>query len=128
MANSATLGGHVVLEDYAIIGGLTPVHQFVKIGCHAIIGGASAVNQDIAPFLMAEGNKAVTHGLNVVGLKRRGFSDEQIEVLKDVYKIIFRSKLILKNAIEQVKGKYPDDENVKHMVEFILQSERGICR
>jgi UDP-N-acetylglucosamine acyltransferase len=127
-SNNATLAGHVEVEDYVIIGGLTPIHQFVKIGSHAMIGGASAVNQDIAPFLIAEGNKAKTHGINIVGLKRRGFSDEDIDIIKDGYKIVFRSKLMLETAIIKLNEKYPENKHINYFIEFIKKSERGICR
>lgn len=127
-SNNATLGGHVHVGDHVVIGGLTPVHQFVKIGSHAMIGGASAVNQDIAPFLIAEGNKAKTHGINLVGLKRRGFTDEDVEIIKDVYKIVYRSKLMLEKAVETVKEKYSGNKHVEYFLDFIKQSERGLCR
>lgn len=127
-SNNATLAGHVEVGDYVVIGGLTPIHQFVKIGSHAMIGGASAVNQDIAPFLIAEGNKAKTHGINIVGLKRRGFADEDVEIIKDAYKIVFRSKLMLEQAVSTLKEKYPNNEHINYFIEFIKNSERGICR
>ena len=127
-SNNATLAGHVEVGDFVVIGGLTPIHQFVKIGSHTMIGGASAVNQDIAPFLIAEGNKAKTHGINVVGLKRRGFSDEDIEIIKDGYKIVFRSKMMLDKAILTLSEKYPDNKHINYFIEFIKNSERGICR
>lgn len=127
-SNNATLAGHVEVEDYVIIGGLTPIHQFVKVGSHVMIGGASAVNQDIVPFVIAEGNKAKTHGVNMVGLKRRGFTDEDIEIIKDGYKIVFRSKMMLSTALSELKAKYPDNEHINYFIEFINKSERGICR
>ena len=128
LANSATLAGHVQLGDFVIVGGLTPVHQFVKIGSYAMIGGASAVNQDIVPFVIAEGNKAVTHGINIVGLRRKGFSREDMSNLKDAYKTIFRSGLKLVDATQSVKEEYPDDKNIEYLLDFISKSERGICR
>ena len=93
-----------------------------------MVGGASAVNQDIAPFLIAEGNKAKTHGINVVGLKRRGFTEEEVEIIKDAYRIVFRSKLMLNDAITSLEEKYGSDKNIKYFIEFIKNSERGICR
>jgi UDP-N-acetylglucosamine acyltransferase len=128
LANTATLAGHVILGDYVIVGGLTPVHQFVKIGSHAMIGGASAVNQDILPFMMAEGNKATIRGINSVGLKRRGFTDEQINIIKDAHRIIFREKRALIDATNLLIEKYPDCENIKYILKFINESERGVCR
>jgi len=128
LANTATLAGHVELGDFVIVGGLTPVHQFVKIGNHAMIGGASAVNQDILPFMMAEGNKASIRGINAVGLKRRGFTDDEIGEIKDANKLIFRSNLTLANAIEELLVRYPDSKNIKYIIDFVNQSERGVCR
>jgi len=91
MANAANLAGHIHVDDYAIIGGLTGVHQFVRIGAHAMIGGCSAVSQDVPPYVLAEGNRARLHGLNLTGLKRRNFSPEAIQALRTAYRILFRS-------------------------------------
>ncbi len=128
MANAANLAGHIDVEDYAIIGGLTGIHQFTRIGTHAFIGGASAVAQDVPPYVTASGNRAKLYGLNLVGLKRRGFSEETLNALRQAYRIIFRSSLILKKAIEKVRAEVPDLPEVRHMVEFIEQSERGVTR
>lgn len=128
LANSATLAGHVILDDFVIVGGLTPVHQFVKIGSHVMIGGASAVNQDILPFMMAEGNKAGIRGINAVGLKRRGFSDEEIAEIKDAYRIIFRDNNALLDAVNILKEKYSESKHINYLIEFINKSERGVCR
>jgi len=128
MANAANLAGHIDVEDYAIIGGLTGVHQFTRIGTHAFIGGASAVAQDVPPYVTASGNRAKLYGLNVVGLKRKGFSEETLHALKQTYRIIFRSSLTLKKAIEKVRAEVPDLPEVRHMVEFIERSERGVTR
>jgi UDP-N-acetylglucosamine acyltransferase len=128
MVNAANLAGHIHVEDYAIIGGLTGVHQFVRIGAHCIIGGASAVTKDIAPYLMAAGNHATTHGLNIVGLKRRGFSEESIQALKEAYRLIFRSSLLLRDAVAQVRSTVTDCPEVRHFIDFIEKSERGLCR
>ncbi len=102
LANNATLAGHVVMEDFSYIGGLTPVHQFCKIGTHAFVGGASSINQDIVPFVIAEGAKGGPRALNLIGLKRKGFSDETLKNLKEAFKLIFRSNLLLKDAVEKV--------------------------
>lgn len=128
IANAANLGGHIHIEDYAIIGGLTGIHQFVHIGCHCMIGGASAVPKDIPPYVLAAGNYAEVHGLNLIGLNRRGFQDETVRALKNAYKIIFRSSLLLSEAIKRVEEEVEDIPEVKHLVEFIQKSERGICR
>ena len=91
LANGVTLAGHVTVDDFAIIGGLTPVHQFCRVGSYSMTGGGSAINQDICPFVMAEGNKAVIRGLNTVGLRRKGFTEEDRSNLKKAYRIIFRN-------------------------------------
>lgn len=93
-----------------------------------MIGGASAVNQDICPFVLAEGNKAEIRGLNSIGLRRRGFTDEEISNLKKVYRIIFRNGLPLKEAIKQAEEEYGEDKNIKYLLEFINGSSRGITR
>lgn len=128
LANNVTLAGHVTVDSNAIVGGLTPVHQFTRIGSYSMTGGASAVSQDICPFVLAEGNKAKVRGLNLVGLRRRGFTTEQISNLKKTYRIIFRSGLPLKEAIAEVKETYGDDENVMYFIDFIESSDRGITR
>lgn len=128
MANLATLAGHVQVEDFAFIGGLVAVHQFTRIGAYAMIGGFSGVGQDVPPFTMASGPRAKLYGLNSVGLKRRGFSDETINILKKAYKILFRDKLQLKEAIEKVKKELPQIPEITHLLEFIEANKRGICR
>lgn len=128
MANAANLAGHVHVEDFAIIGGLSGVHQFTRIGAHCIIGGASAVSKDIPPFVMASGNYAKLYGLNMIGLKRRGFKEETIKLLKKTYQIIFRSSLLLSVAIERVRQEIDDVPEVNQFIEFIKNSQRGICR
>jgi len=128
MANAANLAGHVHVEDFAIIGGLTGIHQFTRIGAHCIIGGASAVTKDIPPFVLASGNFAKLYGLNHIGLKRRGFKEETIQALKDTYRIIFRSSLRLSVAIEKVRQEIDDLPEVRQLIEFIEHSERGISR
>ncbi|MBN2437732.1 MAG: acyl-ACP--UDP-N-acetylglucosamine O-acyltransferase [Deltaproteobacteria bacterium] len=128
MANAANLAGHIHVEDYAIIGGLTGVHQFTRIGTHCIIGGASAVTKDIPPFVMASGNFARLFGLNMIGLKRRGFADETIAALKEAYRIVFRSSLLLTDAIRKVEQQVADLPEVRQFLDFIRKSERGVCR
>jgi len=128
MANAATLAGHIHVEDFAIIGGLTGIHQFTRIGAHSIIGGASAVTKDIPPYIMAAGNHAKPYGLNTVGMKRRGFKEETITALKEAYRLIFRSSLLFTVAIERVKNEVADTSEVRHFIDFIQKSERGIIR
>ena len=130
LANSVTLAGHVVVEEFAIIGGLTPVHQFCRIGKYSMIDGASAINQDICPFMLAEGNKAEMRSLNGIGLKRRGFSREEIINLKNAYKIIFRSSLSMKEILEKLKKDFENDKNIEYLYQFIEVSNqnRGLTR
>jgi UDP-N-acetylglucosamine acyltransferase len=128
MANVANLAGHIHVEDHAIIGGMTGIHQFTRIGAHCIIGGASAVTKDIPPFVTASGNFAKLYGLNLIGLKRRGFSEETIAALKETYRIIFRSSMLLADAIQKVEQEVADFPEIRQFLEFIRKSERGVCR
>ena len=128
LANLATLAGHVIVEDYVFIGGMVAIHQFTRIGAYAMVGGFSGVGQDIPPFTMASGARAKLYGLNTVGLKRRGFSEETINILKKAYKILFRDKLSLKEAIEKINQEIPDIPEIRHLIEFIEANKRGICR
>jgi UDP-N-acetylglucosamine acyltransferase len=128
MANAANLAGHIHVEDNAIIGGLTGIHQFTRIGAHCIIGGCSAVAKDVPPFVMASGNMAKLYGLNMIGLKRRNFSPETIQALKQAYRLVFRSALLLKTAIERIKAEIADIPEVRQFIDFIGHSQRGICR
>jgi UDP-N-acetylglucosamine acyltransferase len=128
MSNVATLGGHVHVEDYAIISGLSAVHQFSRIGAHCIIGGASGVAKDIPPYTLANGNHARLFGLNLVGLKRRNFPDETIKALGKAYRIIFRSRLLLDAAIKKVEDEVENFPEVQHFIQFIKESKRGVCR
>ncbi|RII27559.1 MAG: acyl-[acyl-carrier-protein]--UDP-N-acetylglucosamine O-acyltransferase [Geobacter sp.] len=130
MANGATLAGHVRVDDFAILGGLCAIHQFVRIGAHAMIGGGTMVGQDIPPFTIVTGDRKDVRlrGLNQVGLTRRGFSEENIATLKKAYRILVISKLRLVDALERIRHELPQTEEVKQLVEFIEQSQRGICR
>ena len=130
MANAATLGGHVHVADFAIVSGLVAVHQFCRIGRFAMVSGLTGVPQDIPPFVMAAhtaGSRATLHGLNIVGLKRRGFSNEDIATLKKAYRFIFRLGLSLETAVQKIEEEL-EGEYVRELVAFIRSSERGICR
>lgn len=116
------------MEDWAVVGGLTAIHQFTRVGRHAMIGGCSAVTQDVVPYMLSEGNKARAVYINIVGLQRRGFSEEQIKTLREVYKIIFKKKLKLEEALHILENDYKDNEDVVKLVEFIRKSKRGIAR
>lgn len=128
IANGATLGGHVVIEDYIIVGGLVGIHQFVRVGTGAILGAGSMVSKDIPPYCNATGDRAELRGLNLEGLKRRGFGKEKIAILKKSYRIIFQSGLRTKDALREVRRKFPESPEAEQMAGFIERSQRGICR
>jgi len=128
MVNVATLGGHVTLEDYSVIGGLAAVHQFVRIGAHAYVGGKTGVSQDIPPFVLASGERAKLFGLNIVGLKRHNFSNEAIQALKKAYQTVIRSHLTIQEAMIRVEKEVPVYPEVQQFLEFVRNSKRGIPR
>ena len=128
LANVATLAGHVTVEDHAIVGGLSAVHQFVKIGKLAIIGGCSKVVQDIPPYMLVDGHPAKAYGLNSVGLERMEFSKEEKLELKRAFKLIFRSKLSLRHAIESIEKELAPVPAIADLCTFLKSSERGICK
>jgi UDP-N-acetylglucosamine acyltransferase len=128
IANGATLGGHVVVEDHVIVGGLVGIHQFARIGSGAILGAGSMVSKDVPPFCNATGDRARLHGLNLEGLKRRGFTTTAIDALKKAYRIIFQSKLKTKDALEKVRRELSPTAEIEILLTFIAQSQRGICR
>ncbi|CAN2042904.1 acyl-(acyl-carrier-protein)--UDP-N-acetylglucosamine O-acyltransferase [Candidatus Magnetomoraceae bacterium gMMP-15] len=128
LANNTTFAGHITVGDYATIGGLVAIHQFVNIGDYAFVGGKSAVTKDIPPYVIASGDRAKLHGLNKVGLKRRGFSSEVMNALKQTYRIIFRIGLTLNEAIERVLAEVDHVPEVLNFIDFIKKSERGITR
>lgn len=128
LANGATLAGHVEIESNAILGGLAAVHQFCRIGCHTMISGGAMVAQDVPPYTVAQGDRAKTVGLNLVGLKRRGFSAETIRGIKKAYRIIFRSGVRLEEALAQIDSEIEMTPELDHFVNFIKESQRGIAR
>jgi UDP-N-acetylglucosamine acyltransferase len=128
IANSVALAGHVTLEDAVILGGLSAVHQFTRLGKHAFIAGGSMVTMDVAPYCTAQGDRAELAGLNVVGLQRHGFSEEQIGRIKEAYKILFRSKLQLAEAISQLKAEMGGHSEIEYLLNFVGQSKRGLTR
>jgi len=128
MANNATLAGHVVAGDYVILGGFAAVHQFVHLGNHCYIGGKSAIVKDVPPFVIASGDRAVLHGLNKVGLERRGFSEKALMTLKKAYKIMFRLDLTVNQALEKIKMEVEMTPEVDYFLKFIEKSDRGITR
>lgn len=132
LANNATLAGHVHLGDWVIIGGLTGIHQFVKVGAHAMAGFGSHVSQDVPPFMTVAGNPLSVHGLNAEGLRRRGFSRERIAHLKQVHRLLYRQGLTLEDAKQQMAALPAEDPemraDVETMLAFLAQSTRGIVR
>ena len=126
LANSVNMAGHVRIEDWVIVGGLTPIHQFVRIGAHAFVGGGSRVSQDVPPYCRAAGNPPRLSGLNTVGLERRGVSDHVRKALKAGYRMLFKSDVNLSKALERAEEEIQGVPEVRHMIEFIRASERGI--
>jgi UDP-N-acetylglucosamine acyltransferase len=127
-SNNGTLAGHVEVGDHAVIGGLAAVHQFCRIGRHAITGGCSKIVQDVPPFFIADGNPAIIRGINQVGLERAGFSAETLRALKEAYRILYRSNLNVKQAVENIRHELPDIAEVTELCDFIEGSHRGIIR
>jgi UDP-N-acetylglucosamine acyltransferase len=128
IANGATLGGHVVVEDYVIVGGLVGIHQFVKVGTSALLGAGSMVSKDVPPYCNATGDRARLKGLNLEGLKRRGFSREQIDAIKKAYRILFQSGLTAKAAVKKARKEIPGSAEAERLANFVENSRRGICR
>ena len=128
LANAVNMGGHTEIHDYANIGGVVAIHQFIKIGCHSIIGGGYRVPKDIPPYIRAAGYPLKVSGLNLIGLKRHGFSDETISHLKRAYRILFRSRLIVSQAVQRIKEELELTEEIQTIIDFIERSERGIIR
>lgn len=129
LVNDATLGGHVTINDYAIIGGLSAVHQFVRIGEHAMIGGMSGVEQDVIPFGSVTGNRAHLVGLNIVGLKRRGFDRKAIHDLRAAYRLLFAQEGTLQERLEDVSVLFENNTLVMDIIEFIrMDSSRSLCQ
>ena len=128
LANSATLAGHVEIGDNVILGGLSAVHQFTRIGKHAFIAGGAMVGMDVPPYCTAQGDRAELAGLNTVGLTRHGFTEDQIGRVKDAYRILFRSKLGLNEALAKLKAEHGGHSEIELLLEFITSSKRGITR
>ncbi|WP_110666965.1 acyl-ACP--UDP-N-acetylglucosamine O-acyltransferase [Salinicola halophilus] len=127
LANQATLAGHVRLGDFAILGGLSAIHQFCHMGEHAMVGGCSAITKDVPAFVMASGNPAAPHGLNSIGLKRRGFSSESVRALNEAYRLVYRKGLTLEQAVSEIESRFSFDET-RRFVDSLKSSQRGILR
>jgi UDP-N-acetylglucosamine acyltransferase len=128
VANGAQLAGHVIVEDWVVVGALVGIHQFVRVGESAILGAGAMVSQDVPPFCNATGDRAVLHGLNLVGLKRRNFAPDLVRDIKHAYRIVFRSGLKLADAVTRARAEVPRSQGVDHFLAFIEASERGLCR
>ena len=127
-ANAATLGGHVEIGDHVILGGLAAVHQFTRIGRHAFIAGGSMVVMDVPPFCTAQGDRAELAGVNSIGLARHGYSEDQISRVKEAYRILFRSKLPLEEAVERLQTELGDQSEIQVLLGFVTTSHRGLTR
>ena len=127
-SNNGTLAGHVHVGDNAVMGGLTAVHQFCRIGRFAITGGCSKIVQDVPPFMIADGNPAEIRGINQIGLERKNFPNETIRLIKDAFRYIYRSKLNTAQAVEAIRRELSQTDEIRQIVEFIESSERGIIR
>lgn len=128
-ANNATLGGHVIVDDYAIIGGMSAVHQYCMVGAHAMVGGASAVAQDVPPYLVVQGNHAIPHGINTIGLKRRGFTKEALSGIRNAYNVLYRQGNMLEEAKQVLAELAQQQPEVQLFIDFLQRrSTRGIVR
>ena len=127
-SNNGTLAGHVVVEDHVILGGLTAVHQFCRLGRHAITGGGSKIVQDVPPYMIVDGNPAAVRGVNVVGLQRHGYDEAAIRALKQAYKSLFMRGQALSEALEEIRALAQESVEVAHLASFIEASARGIIR
>ena len=127
-SNNGTLAGHVQIGDHAVMGGLTAVHQFCRIGRFAITGGCSKIVQDVPPFMIADGNPAEVRGINQVGMERNGLPAETVKLIKEVFRIFYRARLNTRQAIETIRKDLPPNKEIEQIIEFVEKSERGIIR
>lgn len=128
LANAVNLAGHITIDDFASVGGMVAIHQFVKIGKYCFVGGKSGIKKDVPPFTRGEGFPYQAHGLNSVGLQRKGFTPEQIRAIKEIYKIFYRSNLNTTQAMKVVDKITDFTPEQQMFVDFVKQSERGICK
>ncbi len=126
LANAVNMGGHVVIEDHAVVGGVVAVHQFSHIGRHGMVGGGFRVTKDVPPYVLAGSEPLAFQGLNIVGLRRRNFSKQVIDALTKAYQLIYHSQLNVTQALDRIKAELIETEEVRHVVEFIEKSKRGI--
>ncbi len=128
MANASSLGGHVQVNDYAILGGFSIIHQFCRVGHYSFSAMGSVISKDIPPYVMVSGHPAKPHGLNSEGLKRKGFSSEQILEIKSAYKILYQSNLRLEDAIQELKSNFASSTDINILIDFLLSNKRSIVR
>jgi UDP-N-acetylglucosamine acyltransferase len=126
IANATNMGGHCVIEDHAVLGGLVGIHQFSHIGCHSMIGACSRVTKDVPPYTLTGSEPLAFKGLNVIGLRRRGFKPETIQAIDRAYHLIYNSQMNVSQALEKIRAEVIAGEEVKHVVDFIEKSKRGI--
>ncbi len=127
MSNFAGLAGHVLVEDYAVLSGYVAVHQFCRVGKMSMLGGCTAVRQDVAPFMLVDGTPGETRTINKIGMERNGVSEEAQTALKQAYKILFREGLTLSNALTRIEAELPPLPEIQHLLQFARSSERGLC-
>jgi UDP-N-acetylglucosamine acyltransferase len=127
-SNNGTLGGHVIVEDHVVIGGLSAIHQFCRIGKHALVGGCTKIVQDVPPFFIADGNPAEVRAINLVGLQRRGFSDEKLRTLRHAMRTLYNKDLNTSQALAQLESESNGSTEVAHLIAFVRSSQRGIIR
>ena len=127
-SNNGTLAGHVEVGDFAILGGLTAVHQYCRIGAHAMTGGCSKIVQDVPPYMLADGNPAKVRSYNKVGMERRGYPEQTMRAVREAYRIIYRLSLNLPQAIDQMRADLPELPEIEQILEFVMSSPRGIIR
>ena len=128
LANNATLAGHVELDDFVIVGGMSAIHQFVIVGAHVMLGGGSMVSQDVPPYVMAQGNHARPFGVNIEGLKRRGFDKPTLHAIRNVYKLIYRSDKTLEEVMPEIEHYAKTESAISFFINFFKRSTRGIIR
>ena len=129
LVNGATLGGHVTVEEWAVVGALCPVHQFVRIGAHSYVGGGTVITQDVLPFSMTSAARDVhAYRMNKVGLERRGFSKERINKIQRAYKILLASKMNTSQALEKLKAEAGQSDDVNMLIRFVEAAERGVIK
>jgi len=128
MSNATNLAGHVIIEDYAVLAGLTGIHQFVRLGKMAMVGAHSKVVKDVPPYILVDGHPARVNGINVVGLRRNGVSPELRQEIKRAYKILYRSNLNISQAIEKMDQELETSPEIEHFLRFLRNAQRGICR